>query len=100
MSRIEEEKKEEGFQTVQVQDSFLYKGKVEQIGEGSAYVISGTAPTGSFGPGEITTGGTMTPLIKEGDVVLFAKYSPHTQTVTIDGQDMKIIRTEDVIAVE
>lgn len=99
VSRIDEEKKTEGFQTVEVQDSFLYKGRVEQIGEGSPYLITGTAPTGSFGPGEITTGGVMTPLIQEGDVVLFAKYSPHTQTVTVEGQEMKIIRTEDVIAV-
>ena len=75
VSRMEEEQKE-GFQTVEVQDSFLYKGKVEQIGQES---------TNNH--------------IQNGDVVLFAKYSPHTQSVTHEGQDMKIIRTEDVIAV-
>ena len=79
VSRIEDEEKD-GFQTVEVQDSFLYKGKVEQVG-----LLESS-----------TNGST----IKIGDIVLFAKYSPHTQTVPVDGQDMKIIRIEDIIAVE
>lgn len=86
VSKIEEEKKE-GFQTVEVQDSFLYKGKVEQVGEGCRYYQS----ENSTSPSKM--------LVSEGDTVLFAKYSPHTQTVPVDGQDMKIIRTEDIIAV-
>lgn len=89
MSRIDEEKKTEGFQTVEVQDSFLYKGRVEQIGIDCAY-----------SPGEGSSTTVARDVVHEGSTVLFAKYSPHTQTVTIDGQDMKIIRTEDLIAVE
>ena len=77
VSKIEEEKKE-GFQTVEIQDSFLYKGRVVQLGDKVEDV----------------------PKFVAGSVVLFAKYSPHTQTVTINGQEMKVIRTEDVIAVE
>lgn len=86
VSKVEEEKKE-GFQTVEVQDSFLYKGKVEQIGNESQYYIAESSTHAAR------------PLLTEGDVVLFAKYSPHTQTVEVEGQDMKIIRIEDVLAV-
>lgn len=70
-----EEPKAEGFQTVNVQDSFVYKGKVEQLGHTS---VDG---------------------IREGDVVLFAKYSPDTQEVDVYNQIMKIIRVEDVLAI-
>ena len=38
--------------------------------------------------------------VKEGAVVLFAKYSPHTQMISVEGEDMKVIRAEDIIAVE
>ena len=36
VSRVEEEKKD-GFQTVEIQDSFTFEGKVEQMGDISAY---------------------------------------------------------------
>lgn len=78
VSKIEEEKKD-GFQTVDIQDSFVYKGKVEQLGYEN--------------PNEVSPG------IDEGDTVLFAKYSPDTQEVDVEGQKMKIIRVEDVLAV-
>ena len=77
ISKVEEEKKD-GFQTVEVQDSFLYKGKVEQIGNGFSI---------SEGP------------IKEGDTILFAKYSPSTQSIQHEGKDYKVISVDDVIAV-
>lgn len=76
VSKVEEEKKEGQFQTVDVQDSFVYKGKVEDMAD----IYS-------------------TGLIKIGDVVLFAKYSPDTQEVKHDGKDMKIIRVEDILAI-
>jgi len=81
VSKIEEEKAE-GFTTVEIQDSFLYKGKVEQIGG-----ESGTVWTGSS---------IDEPSLKEGKIVYFAKYSPHTQEI----EGMKVIRMEDIIAVE
>ena len=77
MSRIEEEQSE-GFSTVEIQDSFIYKGKVEQVG----WDNGGTAP--AYG------------VCKVGDIVYFAKYSPHTQ----DLEGMKVVRTEDLIAKE
>lgn len=84
VSRVEEEKKE-GFQTVEVQDNFIYKGKVEQVGEDTGMVWTGTS--------------VAEPLIKAGSIVLFAKYSPHTQDVENEGKRMKIIRMEDVLAI-
>ena len=82
VSKVEEEKKE-GFQTVEVQDSFLYKGKVEQIGSGAT--VLGTSCT--------------EPSLNINSIVLFTKYCPHTQSITHEGVDYKIIRMEDVIAV-
>ena len=100
VSKIKEEKKEGEFQAVEVQDSFLYKGKVEQIGQGKGY-IAAKGSVSSFGPGTITTSADEPePVMKEGDIVLFAKYSPHTQMINVEGEDMKVIRAEDVIAVE
>lgn len=75
VTRIEEPKKE-GFSTVEVQDSFVYKGKVEL----------------SSWPEEDMP-------CKKGDTVLFAKYSPDTQEVDYEGAKAKIIRVEDILAV-
>lgn len=83
VSRVEEEKGD-GFQKVEVQDSFVYKGRVEQLGA-SGITFTGTAFQESD--------------IKEGSIVIFAKYSPDTQEIDVEGQKMKIIRREDVLAV-
>jgi len=85
VSRLEEEKKE-GFQTVEIQDSFLYKGKVEQIGTEIAPMWDGTA--------------IVAPALVEGVIVYFAKYSPHTQEIDVEGKKMKVVRLEDIIAYE
>jgi co-chaperonin GroES (HSP10) len=86
VSKVEEEKVEGAFTTVEVQDSFLYKGKVEQVGC-TPMLMAGSSTS------------IIEPMIKEGAVVLFAKYSPHTQTVKVNDKEMKIIRLEDVLAV-
>lgn len=78
VSRIEEEEKE-GFQTVEIQDSFTFKGKVEQMGDISAY---------SRADGLV-----------EGSTVMFAKYSPDIQDVEHEGKPMKIISVEDILAI-
>lgn len=75
VSKVEEEKKE-GFQAVEVQDSFVYKGKVEQVG---SYI------------------GVNCPVV--GDNVLFAKYSPDTETIKHEGKEMKIVTIEDILAI-
>lgn len=79
VSKIEEEKKD-GFQTVDVQDSFVYKGKVEQT--------SSDCPQ----PGDHIH-------MQKGDTVLFAKYSPDTKEVDHEGKKMKIISMDDVLAI-
>jgi co-chaperonin GroES (HSP10) len=83
ISRIEDEKKE-GFATVNVTDSFTYKGKIEQVGGQSLYS---------------TSTGESLEQIREGDTVLFAKYSPDTQDVEHEGKKMKVVKVEDIIAI-
>jgi len=75
VSKIEDLVKE-GFTTVEVQDSFVYKGKVE---------------VSPFPEGDMP--------FRVGDIILFAKYSPDTQEVDYKGTKMKIVRVEDVLAV-
>ena len=82
VSRVEEEQKE-GFQTVEVQDSFVYKGVVEQVG-GEAF------------------GATSTPYMQSvhvGDKILFAKYSPDTHEVEDEGVKKKIVLISDILAI-
>lgn len=71
-----EKEKQEGFQTVEVQDSFVYKGKVEQIGT-------------QFSLGLDITGLT----------VIFAKYSPDTHEIEHEGKKYKSVKVEDILAV-
>lgn len=85
VSRVDEPKKE-GFQTVDVQDSFVYKGKVEDTGY--ELTFSNSSDSANF-----------TKAIAKGAIVLFAKYSPDTQEVDFEGQKMKIIKIEDVLAI-
>lgn len=86
VSRIEEEKKE-GFQTVQVQDSFVYKGKIELVGE--FHVLSADGYESQ----------RLTDALKPNGIVLFAKYSPDTQEVDYNGQIAKIISVSDILAI-
>lgn len=96
VSKIEEEKKE-GLQTVEVQDSFVNKGRVEQIGP--AMEIVGNVDITPFGPSGRIKHSVLVET-KVGDAVLFAKYSPDTQEVDLgDGRKMKIVRVEDILAV-
>ena len=76
VSRVDDVKKE-GFITAEVQDSFVYRGKIEQIGD------SLVQPT----------------KVNIGNIVLFSKYSPDTQEVDVDGNKMKIVRLEDILAI-
>lgn len=69
----------EGFQTVEVQDDFVYKGKITHI------------------PGAPTYIGNKQ--LEEGDVVLFAKYSPDTHTIEIEDKQVKFVSLRDVLAV-
>lgn len=75
VERIANELKKEGeFQTVEVSDSFIYKGKVVK------------APTLMID-------------IKEGDVIVYAKFSPDTHDLELDGRKLKFVNVTDVLAI-
>ncbi len=84
VSRIEEEPKE-GFNTVEVQDSFVYKGQIVDSGE----LHFKTSAESEYWQKNA----------ERGSILLFAKYSPDTQEVDVDGKKMKIIKLEDVLAI-
>lgn len=71
-----EEVESDGFQTVEVQESFVNKGKIETTGD------LGTQTTFSIGA-----------------IILFAKYSPDTQEIDYEGKKYKIINVDDVLAI-
>ncbi len=64
-----------GFETVEMQDNFVYKGKVSVLPGDTVYIGNKN--------------------LEVGDVVLFAKYSPDTHE--IDGK--KWVRITDILAV-
>lgn len=78
---VEEEKKEGAFEVVEVQDSFTNKGQIVQIG------------TDEVLPSEVLSKG----LLNVGNIVIFAKYSPDTQEVEVEGKKYKIIKAEDIL---
>ena len=69
---------QEGFQTVEVTDPSLYKGRVAYLPEMPVYL--GNSP------------------LKIGDVVLFAKYSPDTHDIDHEGKKLKFVSTRDLLA--
>lgn len=91
VSRVEEAKAE-GFTTVDVQDSFVYKGRVEQIGR---KLLDKMKLHNKISEEQLMDDIRIEPTFKVGDVVLFAKYSPDTQEVP----EGKIINVEDILAV-
>lgn len=72
------EPEKEGFQTVEVQDSFIYKGRITNLPEIPVYV-----------------GNTQ---IQEGTLIMFAKYSPDTQETMLNGKTVKFVKTSDILA--
>lgn len=77
VEKVDEPKKDGEFQVADVQDNFVYKGKIVAVG-------SGVEPA-RFDPG---------------DIIVFAKYSPDIHEVEVDGKKMKIISIEDILAIE
>lgn len=74
-----EEPVKEGFQTVDIQDSSTFKGKVKFIPEAPIYM----------GNKQVTIG----------DTILFAKYSPNTHDIEHGGLKLKFVSTGDILAV-
>ena len=75
-----EEPVSEGFQAVEIQDSFVYKGKIIQLPAEQPMYLDNDK-------------------IKLGDVILFAKYSPDTVEMEHEGKKIKFVKLSDVLAV-
>lgn len=78
VEKLEEEAKE-GFKTVDVQDNYVYKGKVTHIPEAPVFM----------GNKQVT----------QGDTVLFTKYSPDTHEIDLEGKKVKFVSVSDILAV-
>ena len=78
VEKLQEEAKE-GFKTVEVQDDYVYKGKVTHIPEAPVYMGNKQ--------------------VIQGDTVLFAKYSPDTHEIDLDGKKVKFVSVSDILAV-
>lgn len=74
VEKVQEEKKE-GFQAVQTQDSFVYKGRIIQLPDQPAFVDNHP--------------------LELGDIVIFAKYSPDTFEIN----DKKYVLINDILEV-
>lgn len=74
---IEEQTDE--FNTVEIQDSFVYKGRIIEVPEVPVFV------------------GNQQLVI--GDIVLFAKYSPDTHEVTENGKTVKYVLIDDLLKI-
>lgn len=69
----------EGFNPVEIQDDFIYKGKVHKMPYATIHI--GNHP------------------LEKGDIVLFSAYSPDTHEVKIKDKVLKFVRTTDLLAV-
>ena len=67
----------DGFKTIEVQDSFVYKGQVTHIPEAPVYI--GNEP------------------VSVGSIVVFAKYSPDTHEIEVEGEMLKFVKTTEIL---
>jgi len=79
-------KEAEGFEVVETQDDFIYKGKVIEISRPMVNYTTATIDIQND--------------IKIGDIVIFAKYSPDTHEIDFEGRKVKFVKATDVLAVE
>lgn len=77
VKRVDEQKEDEGFSVVEIQDSFVFKGEVVKIPDCPMFVDNRK--------------------IEIGDIIMFSKFSPSTQEIDYDGQKMKIIKNKDIL---
>lgn len=79
VQKVEEPASTEEFKAVEVQDSFVYKGRVSHLPEVPVHMANRR--------------------IAKGDIILFAKYSPDTWEIEHEGEKMKFIAIRDILAV-
>lgn len=82
-----EDMEDDSFGVVKVQDSFVNKGKIEQVGEFQILSADGKESQ------------RLTDALQVDSIVLFAKYSPDTQEIEYEGKDYKIVSISDVLAI-
>ena len=70
----------EGFQAVEIQDSFVYKGKIVNVPVSQPVFVGDDR-------------------LAIGDVIMFAKYSPDTVEVEIEGVKKKFVKVSDILAI-
>lgn len=94
VERVEKEQSD-GFETVDVLDDFVCKGRIVQVGEPihRGWGMTVTVATG-LGQGDPEKDD-----LAVGNVILFAKFSPDTQEVKVDGKELKTVATSDIIAI-
>ena len=90
LERIEREAKD-GFETVDVLDEFVSKGRIVAVGSELHRGFGSSVPSNYETEGQSD--------LAVGNTVLFAKFSPDTQELKLDGKDMKIVAIPDIIAV-
>jgi len=69
------------FKVVEVQDNFIYKGRIIKVPQGVPVYLGNR----QLGPG---------------DVVWFAKYSPDTHEVDWEGKKIKLVKITDLLLVQ
>ncbi len=79
VQKAEEPVSTEEFKAVEIQDSFVYKGKVTNLPDVPVHMANRQ--------------------IMLGDIVLFAKYSPDTWEIEHEGVKMKFVSIRDLLAV-
>lgn len=79
VERLPEKEDGPGFNVVNVQDGFVYTGRITIIPEGPICIGNRH--------------------LAVGDTILFAKYSPDTQEIEHDGKKVKFVKDADILAV-
>lgn len=69
----------EGFKIVEVQDSFVYKGRIKQLPATPVHLCN--------------------KMLEVGEVVIFAKYSPDTFEIDLPNGKVKFVKITDLLAV-
>ena len=92
---------------VPLYDNVIVKPLEEETTTASGIVIPDTASKEkpmrgkilAVGPGKINENGTRTPLdVKEGDIVIFTKYSP--TEIKIEGEEFYVMNADSLLAIE
>lgn len=80
VKKIPKKQVEGEFNVVEVQDDFIYRGEIIKLPDEPKYIDNRQ--------------------LRVGDYVKFAKYSPDTQELEVEGQKVKMVKVTDILIVE